>query len=296
MSETHAEELVEEEDESLSSFRRRLEAETERLTGLCSRWELSLEEGLDIPNDLKGDIRSTIGQAKLVMKERFAQFGGLIDRCELNQGEKSILCSDLKGFWDMIYFQVEDVDNKFNRLSKIESNQWKEVCQEPVKPAVKLSVPKKVKRGAVAGRGRGQATAGLRAMIAAKRKGNVVPSGDEACKENEPVQEENPDVAKTFDGGFFTVKSPSACNLKSQAVAERNTSKSAGCNKIKNLDLLRLKAAKRMSWIVSPKVSKLAKKVLSPTMGEREDKEVLARKYSLFEDLEDVTDGNNGLL
>ena len=51
-----------------------------------------------------------------------------------------------------------------------------------------------------------------------------------------------------------------------------------------------------MSWIVSPKVSKLAKKVLSPTMGEREDKEVPARKYSLFEDLEDVTDGNNGLL
>ena len=53
MSETHAEELVEEEDESLSSFRRRLEAETERLTGLCSRWELRLEDGLDIPNDLQ---------------------------------------------------------------------------------------------------------------------------------------------------------------------------------------------------------------------------------------------------
>merc|ERR1712183_378706 len=221
-------------------------------------------------------------------------WGGLIDRCELNQGEKSILCSDLKGFWDMIYFQVEDVDKKFNRLSKIESNQWKEVCQEPVKPAVKLSVPKKVKRGAVAGRGRGQATAGLKAMIAAKRKGSVVPSRDEECKENKPVQE-NPDVAKTFDGGFFTVKSPSASILKSQSVAERNKSKSAGCNKIKNLDVLRLKAAKRMSWIVSPKVSKLAK-VLSPTTGEREDKEGSARQYFLFDDLEDVTDGNNGLL
>ena len=51
-----------------------------------------------------------------------------------------------------------------------------------------------------------------------------------------------------------------------------------------------------MSWIVSPKVSKLAKKILSPTMaGEREDKEVPAKKYSLFDDFEDVTDGNNGL-
>jgi len=276
---------VEEEDESLSTFRRRLEAETERLTRLCSRWEVSLEDGLDIPNELQGDIRSTIGQAKLVLKERLAQFGGLIDRCELNQGEKLILCSDLKGFWDMIYFQVEDVDKKFNRLSKIECNQWKEVCQEPVKPAVKLSVSKKVKRGAVAaGRGRGQATAGLRAMIAAKRKGNLVASGDEQIKENEPVQQENLEVAKTFDGGFFTVKSPSASNLKSQSVLEGKSSKSAGCTKVKNLNLLRLKAAKRMSWIVSPKVSKLAKKVLSPSMGEREDEEVPARKYSLFED------------
>ena len=120
------------------------------------------------------------------------------------------------------------MDKKFNRLSKYECNQWKEVCLDSVKPAVKISVQKKVKRGAVAGRGRGQATAGLRAMIAAKRKGNVVPSGDEQFKENEPVQEDNLDVAKTFDGGFFTVKSPSASNLKSQSVVERKTSKSAG--------------------------------------------------------------------
>merc|ERR1719370_339325 len=108
-------------------------------------------------------------------------------------------------------------------------------------------------------------------------------------RRTEPVQQEDPDEAKMFDGGFFTVKSPSACNLKSQSVVDRNVSKSAGCNKIKNLDLLRLKAAKRMSWIVSPKVSKLAKNVLSPTMVEREYKEVLARKHSLFDDL-DVTD------
>ena len=53
MSDTHANEHVEEEDESLSSFRMRLEAETERLTGLCNRWEFCLEDDLDIPNDLQ---------------------------------------------------------------------------------------------------------------------------------------------------------------------------------------------------------------------------------------------------
>ena len=47
-----------------------------------------------------------IGQGRLVMAERFAQFSGLVDNCEFKQGEKETTCMDLKGFWEMIYFQV----------------------------------------------------------------------------------------------------------------------------------------------------------------------------------------------
>lgn len=40
------------------------------------------------------------------MKERFNQFNGLVDDCELRRGEKITTCSDLQGFWDMVYYQV----------------------------------------------------------------------------------------------------------------------------------------------------------------------------------------------
>jgi len=40
------------------------------------------------------------------MSERFKQFIGLVDNCEFKTGEKEVTCTDLEGFWDMVYFQV----------------------------------------------------------------------------------------------------------------------------------------------------------------------------------------------
>lgn len=40
------------------------------------------------------------------MKERFGQFSGLVDDCDFGRGEKITTCTDLQGFWDMVYFQV----------------------------------------------------------------------------------------------------------------------------------------------------------------------------------------------
>jgi len=55
---------------------------------------------------VRGSIRTTIGQAELLMAERFKQFAGLVDNCEFGTGLKEVTCSDLQGFWDMVYFQV----------------------------------------------------------------------------------------------------------------------------------------------------------------------------------------------
>lgn len=61
------------------------------------------------------------------MCQRFNQFEGLIDDCQLKRGEKETKLDDLQGFWDMIYFQVEDVYKKFISLDKVKSNNWVEV-------------------------------------------------------------------------------------------------------------------------------------------------------------------------
>lgn len=55
---------------------------------------------------MSGQIRTTIGQAELLMGQRFRQFSGLVDHCEFKTGEKEVGCTDLQGFWDMIYYQV----------------------------------------------------------------------------------------------------------------------------------------------------------------------------------------------
>merc|ERR1719370_1263837 len=94
------------------------------------------------------------------MSERFVQFSGLVDNCQYKQGEKETTCQDLRGFWEMIYFQVEDVNRKFIELKKIEDNDWK---MEDNLVTHKLSSGKRSSAKAVA-------SSGLKALIAAKRK------------------------------------------------------------------------------------------------------------------------------
>lgn len=63
-------------------------------------------------------MRTAVGQAWLLMKERFKQFSGLVDDCELGRGEKITTCTDLQGFWDMVYFQVRGSLERGNKLSE----------------------------------------------------------------------------------------------------------------------------------------------------------------------------------
>lgn len=68
--------------------------------------------------EMLGAIRTTIGQAKLLMSQRFKQFSDLIDRCEFNTGQPPTRLNDLSGFWEMIRYQVDDVLQKFKSLDQ----------------------------------------------------------------------------------------------------------------------------------------------------------------------------------
>lgn len=57
-------------------------------------------------------MRTAVGQARLLMKERFKQFSGLVDDCEFARGEKITTCTDLQGFWDMVYYQAGSYKKK----------------------------------------------------------------------------------------------------------------------------------------------------------------------------------------
>ena len=85
-------------------FRNLIRREETRLTDLCNKWDHLLHD--DIPEGETGSVRTVIGQAHLLQRERFAQFAGLVDQFENKSGEKEITPTDLEGFWEMIYLQV----------------------------------------------------------------------------------------------------------------------------------------------------------------------------------------------
>lgn len=115
---------------SVEYFRNILDYESKNLNQLCERWSQILEQqvGTDSPQEdrhqerereheeMLGAIRSTIGQAKLLMSQRFKQFSELIDNCEFNTGQLPTRLNDLSGFWEMISYQVDDVVQKFKSL------------------------------------------------------------------------------------------------------------------------------------------------------------------------------------
>lgn len=67
---------------------------------------------------VSGQVRSAIGLAHLLVNQRFKQFSGLIKDCDDGKTPK-VTPQDLEGFWEMVYFQVEDIYNKFQKLDSI---------------------------------------------------------------------------------------------------------------------------------------------------------------------------------
>nr|XP_014427519.1 disks large-associated protein 5 isoform X1 [Pelodiscus sinensis] len=191
---------VGETDHDVPYFRNVLASETGRLMSHCLQWDGKFE--LDIPEDAKDLIRTTLGQTRLLIAERFKQFEGLVDNCEFKRGDKETTCTDLDGFWDMVSFQVEDVNKKFDNLSKLEENGWQPV-DIPSKRAIKkkavpsgISKPKQGAAGRVAARNR---IAAIKAAMKEKMKQEGDPAAQEMTQDEEKV---------VFDAGFFRIESP----------------------------------------------------------------------------------------
>ncbi|XP_076821434.1 uncharacterized protein LOC143468242 [Clavelina lepadiformis] len=119
--------LPETNDDGINCFRSLVARETSRLSLSVTKWDSVLQEN-QCPTEVSDEIRSVIGQTRLVIAERFNQFVKLIDQAEgkstMALENRPVLNSDLQGFWDMIYFQVEDVSSKFELLKKRKENGW----------------------------------------------------------------------------------------------------------------------------------------------------------------------------
>ncbi|XP_076154573.1 disks large-associated protein 5 isoform X1 [Alosa pseudoharengus] len=209
-----------EEQHGVPYFRAVMVSETQRLTELSEQWEVHFEDS-SIPEEMRERMRTAVGQARLLIKERFGQFSGLVDDCEFGRGEKITTCTDLQGFWDMVYFQVEDVDRKFKALKEAEGRGW----TEESKPAPRQK--KLVKKPPIAGAagrpaagaaGNAAAKSRLAAIKAAMKAKQQQAEAEKAAQAAASVLDSTPaldtpsklrpaDIV-VFNGGFFQVESP----------------------------------------------------------------------------------------
>ena len=264
-------------------FRNLLKSETERITELCERWE-EVAKSEDLADDVAGEVRSVVGLGRLVMAERFAQFGGLIENCQFRKGEKETNVEDLQGFWEMIFLQVEDVDKKFFSLKELKDNNWERSEPKELSKVKKTKRPRNAVTGTVS-----QASSGLKALIAARRKAanKPVEAGDSTVPEEKKTGEESEESPgtppanlhkqeppqMTFDGGFFQVTSPcmrKTPNLKSSNLKLRQTAvnNNASASKLKPSQLL------------SPFISAMAKLSMSMSSGQSASRFLLRLKMA----------------
>ncbi|XP_009321189.1 PREDICTED: disks large-associated protein 5 [Pygoscelis adeliae] len=191
-----------EQEHDVPYFRNVLRCETERLMSQCLQWDGKFE--LDIPEDAKDLIRTTIGQTRLLIAERFKQFEGLVDNCEFKRGEKETTCTDLDGFWDMVSFQIEDVNKKFDNLKKLQDNEWQPLDVPSKEIVKKKTFPNGVSKPKLGAAGRTAARSRLAAIKAAMRD-KMKHDGAADCTH----QEKLPEVENVvFEAGFFRIESP----------------------------------------------------------------------------------------
>ena len=157
-------------------------------------------------------------------KGRFQQFKDLISNCEFEHGEKKTTCTDLQGFWEMIYYEVEKIIKDFSDLDTIEKDGWKITKSEPTIPERKMDKKLSKKPATTNGAKKVSTTrkpsSNIREIMAMKRKEMALAKkqGMEAeiisdvktssTAEKMPSPLIDMEKEKVFDGGFFNVQSP----------------------------------------------------------------------------------------
>eukprot|EP00794_Sanderia_malayensis_P004580 gene4579-5182_t len=139
---------------SSAQFNKLVKDEEQKFMKLIKYWNSVLSED-QLAEEVNGKIRTVIGQAQLLMDQRFKQFVGLVDVHQSKVAVKDVTATDLQGFWDMIFFQIEDVHKKFEDLEEQRERGWEEeksvrkMTEKKKQPAETQDKPKAVKKESV---------------------------------------------------------------------------------------------------------------------------------------------------
>lgn len=116
--------------EAASYFRTQVHRETKRLNHLIISWQEYADKNIDnISSESIDQINVAMGQTNLLITNKFKQFSSLIDQCsDTESNDVKVKPEDLEGFWSMVYLQIENCNQRFERLETLKSNNWEDFC------------------------------------------------------------------------------------------------------------------------------------------------------------------------
>lgn len=120
-----------------------LKNEQNRLLTMAADLERDVEQskadGVEISEDVAGHVLVAAGKARLLCSQKMKQFEGLCYK-NLNQAPDEKFrptFEDLRGFWDMVMLQVNDVDASFSEIDSFRRNGWKKPAPKSPTPQVR---------------------------------------------------------------------------------------------------------------------------------------------------------------
>lgn len=113
--------------EAANYFRLQVQRETDRFNGLIMSWREYANDNIStVPSESIDLINVAIGQTQLLITSKFKQFGNLVNQCDQDESKEVVRPEDLEGFWSMVYLQVENCNQRFERLEQLKTNNWED--------------------------------------------------------------------------------------------------------------------------------------------------------------------------
>lgn len=138
--------------EDIESYGKKVDDTSNRLLNLCDAWSREIDEnGKNISEDIVQKIHSVIGKTQLLRNSKFKQFRGFLSDAQQKTIGKPVMLDDIRGFWETIYIQVNEVEKTFEQLEKLKQANYVEQSIDTVdvangnvkKPAKKTTQVKK---------------------------------------------------------------------------------------------------------------------------------------------------------
>uniref|UniRef100_A0A0K2TVP6 Microtubuleassociated protein futschlike [Aplysia californica] n=1 Tax=Lepeophtheirus salmonis TaxID=72036 RepID=A0A0K2TVP6_LEPSM len=201
---------------SVAHFRGLIKETCVQMEELCSSWDKKLLcNSVNYDENFCGQIRSVVGQARILANERgrLTQFKNLVDNYEFGLGEKETTIIDLQGFWEMIDVQIQEMLDKFQYLENVESGVHVDSStKHNSSTSTPTSVSQKMSSHTLNNRRKltkAVSSKDLKAFKAAKKRElSKLDSKMKVLHLSPPSTQLQVPICKSFNGGFFNIKSP----------------------------------------------------------------------------------------